>query len=56
MFFEIHQPSFPLNDFLDSMLYFGGMRPPHALDRFLPDGNTELIIDLSDEPQHIYDI
>lgn len=55
MFFEIHPPTFPLNDFLDSLIYFEGMRPPHSLDRFLPDGNTELIIDLSDAPQHIHD-
>ena len=54
MFFEIHQPPFPLSDFLDSLIYFEDMRPSHSLDRFLPDGNTELIIDLSDAPQHIH--
>jgi AraC-like DNA-binding protein len=31
------------------------MSAPHKLDRFLPDGNTEIIIDLSENPQHIYD-
>jgi AraC-like DNA-binding protein len=25
------------------------------MDRFLPDGNTEIIINLSDQPQYIYD-
>ena len=25
------------------------------MDRFLPDGNTEIIFDLTDNPQHIYD-
>ena len=54
MFFEIHQPPFPLSDFLDSLIYFEDMRPPHSLDRFLPDGNTELIIELSDAPQYIH--
>ena len=28
---------------------------PHNLDRFLPDGNTELIINLTEYPQYIYD-
>ncbi|HNA55849.1 MAG TPA: AraC family transcriptional regulator [Anaerolineales bacterium] len=54
MRFEIHHPSFPLSNFIDSLIYFEGMRPQHSLDRFLPDGNTELIIELSDAPQYIH--
>jgi len=55
MIFQLHRPVFPLNDFVESLIYYEGMTPPHTLDRFLPDGNTELIISLLDEPQFIHD-
>jgi AraC-like DNA-binding protein len=37
------------------MIYYEGFSPIHNLDRFLPDGNTEFLIDLSEIDQHIYD-
>ena len=37
------------------MVYYHGLSIPHNLDRFLPDGNTEIIIDLTENPQYIYD-
>jgi len=55
MIFQSHQPAFPLNQFIDTMIYFEGFSPVHTLDRFLPDGNTELLIDLRDTPQSIHD-
>lgn len=55
MIFHSHYPAFPLNNFIDSIFYFEGIAPVHALDRFLPDGNTELILDLTDSPQYIHD-
>jgi AraC-like DNA-binding protein len=54
MIFRTHCPAFPLNDFIDAIFYFEGLTPAHTLDRFLPDGNTELLLDLTDRPQHIY--
>ena len=55
MIFHTHRPGFPLNDFIENFIYFDGLTAPHNLDRFLPDGNTELIIDLTENPQYIYD-
>lgn len=55
MIFQVYKPSFPLNGFIDNLVYFEGFTPAHSLDRFLPDGNTELIIDLTEIPQHIHD-
>jgi AraC-like DNA-binding protein len=55
MIFHAHKPVFPLDHFVESLIYFEGMSIPHSLERFLPDGNTEIIIDLTDQPQHIYD-
>lgn len=54
MIFHDHRPVFPLHHFVERLIYFEGMSVPHSLERFLPDGNTELIIDLTDQPQHIY--
>lgn len=52
---RFHQPSFPLGRFVESLVYFEGLDPAHSLERFLPDGNTELIFSLSGKPQHIHD-
>ncbi len=55
MVFRLHRPIFPLSAFVQSLIYYEGITPPHMLDRFLPDGNTELLISLLDEPQYIHD-
>jgi AraC-like DNA-binding protein len=52
---HIHHPSSPLNSFIDSFIYMEGLTFIHSLDRFRPDGNTELIIDLGENPQYIHD-
>ena len=55
MIFRTYQPVFPLRHFIENFVYFDGIIAPHNLDRFLPDGNTEVIINLTENPQHIYD-
>jgi AraC-like DNA-binding protein len=55
MILHTYKPAFPLNQFVDDLVYFDGPSAVHNLDRFLPDGNTEIIIDLTEKPQHIYD-
>src|SRR2546423_6890122 len=55
MIVETHTPKFPLNHFVDHFIYYEDYHPDHRIDRFLPDGNTEIIIDFDDRPQHIYD-
>lgn len=55
MILQIHKPSFPLHSFIEHFVYFEGLSTPHKLERFLPDGNTEIIIDLTERPQYIYD-
>jgi AraC-like DNA-binding protein len=55
MIFETHTPCYPLNYFVDGFIYYEGYNPEHSIDRFLPDGNTEIIIDLTDTPKYIYD-
>ena len=54
MVFHAYQPVFPLDQFIENLIYFDGLTAPHNLDRFLPDGNTEIIINLTERPQYIY--
>jgi len=54
MILQARIPAFPLNKFIENLVYYHGLEPTHVLDRFLPDGNTEIIIDLTENPQHIY--
>ena len=49
MIVKTHIPRFPLNQFVDYFLYYEGYQPEHQIDRFLPDGNTEIIIDISQD-------
>ncbi len=55
MIFQTHIPKAPLNQFVDSFFYHEDYQPDHRVDRFLPDGNVEIIIDLDDKPKFIYD-
>lgn len=55
MLFLLHTPAFPLGHFIESFIYFEGVQHAHNVDRFLPNGDVELLIDLNDAPQFIYD-
>lgn len=55
MIFQTYIPKFPLNQFVECFIYHEGYQPDHSVDRFLPDGNVEIIIDLEDNPKFIYD-
>lgn len=55
MTLRVHIPSVPLRDFISAFIYVDSADPVHLMDRFLPDGNTELIFNLSDTPQYMYD-
>lgn len=41
--------------FIERLFYYEGINAPHGMDRFLPDGNTEIIVDLTEGTQFIYD-
>ena len=55
MIFQLYNPTFPLSEFVEHFVYYEGFNPVHNMDRFLPDGNTEIIIDLTGSAQYIYD-
>jgi hypothetical protein len=55
MIFRTHIPRFPLDQFIEVLIYFEGIQHAHTVDRFLPNGDTEILIDFNDTPQFIYD-
>lgn len=55
MIFHHHIPEYPLQLFVESFIYYRDFNPVHNVDRFLPDGNVHLIIDLTENPKYIYD-
>ena len=55
MIFQTYIPKPPLDEFIEHFIYHEGYDPAHTIDRFLPDGNVEIIIDLDDKPKFIYD-
>ena len=55
MVFKLQIPSYPLNIFIENFIYYKDFNPVHSLDRFLPDGNINVVFDLTDYPKFIYD-
>lgn len=54
MIYQSHIPAFPLNQFIEAFIYFERIEHEHTVDRFLPNGDTEILIDFHDTPQFIY--
>ena len=50
-----YTPPFPLNQFISCFTYYKGYTSNYTIERYLPNGNTEIIIDLTDKPKYIYD-
>lgn len=55
MVIQFYVPAPPLNHFIEHFFYYEGLSPAHNKERFFPDGNTEIIFDLSENTQYIYD-
>lgn len=48
-------PGPPLSGFVEVLWSFQGVAPSHKLERLLPDGSVELVIDLAEDRTRIYD-
>jgi AraC-like DNA-binding protein len=55
MISKVHIPSYPLNQFINYFYYYRAYTPEHSIEKFLPDGNIQLIMELTDGPKYIYD-
>ncbi|NNM24299.1 MAG: helix-turn-helix transcriptional regulator [Flavobacteriaceae bacterium] len=55
MVFKNVTPKPPLDKFVLSIVYYNGFEVPHSKDKFLPDGTTNLVVNLLEPPRYIYD-
>jgi AraC-like DNA-binding protein len=55
VFLHLHQPGPPLDRFVELVTYYADFRPDHSMERLLPDGAVELIVDLTDTPKKLHD-
>lgn len=54
MILQFHIPPLPLGNYVELITYYKGYNPPHTIERLLPDGGVDLIIDLTTIPKYIY--
>ena len=54
MIYRMYKPAPPLSRFIDFFFYYEGHHVPHAMERFLPDGSIDLLIDLTDTPKKLF--
>jgi AraC-like DNA-binding protein len=55
MIVATHIPRPPLNQFVELLWFHEGLNCDHRLERVLPDGSVELIINLREEERHVFD-
>jgi AraC-like DNA-binding protein len=54
MLYDVRIPRPPLSFFIENLWFHQGFVSHHKMERLLPDGGIELIIDLTDTPKHVY--
>jgi AraC-like DNA-binding protein len=55
VFLHVQALAPPLDRFVEYVTYYEDSRPDYRIERLLPDGAVELIIDLHDTPKKLYD-
>lgn len=54
MIYRIHKPGLPLSQFIDHFFYYEGIHFSHTMEKLLPDGSIDLLIDLTETPKKLY--
>jgi AraC-like DNA-binding protein len=54
MIYRIHKPAPPLSQFIDYFFYYEGLHAEHAMEKLLPDGAVDLLIDLTEAPKKLF--
>ncbi|MDX2046293.1 MAG: DUF6597 domain-containing transcriptional factor, partial [Chitinophagaceae bacterium] len=54
MIYRIYTPPLPLSQFIEFFFYYEGYRAEHSMEKFLPDGSTDLLIDLTETPKKLF--
>ena len=55
MLLKLHFPSLPLSEFVELFTFYEDYAPSHLVERVLPEGVVEIIVDLTEEPKWIHD-
>ena len=53
--FKVHIPAGILQKSIASIVYYEGLIQTHTIERLLPDGTLNLLIELADQPQYTYE-
>ena len=54
MIYRIHIPPPPLSYFIEHFFYYEGHQAEHTMEKFLPDGSMDLLIDLTESPKKLF--
>ena len=54
MIYRIYKPGLPLSQFIDFFFYYEGFHAEHSMEKLLPDGSIDLLIDLTETPKKLY--
>ena len=54
MIYRIYKPSLPLSQFIDYFFYYDAVHANHSMEKLLPDGSIDLLIDLTETPKKLY--
>ncbi|MBL7888301.1 MAG: AraC family transcriptional regulator [Bacteroidia bacterium] len=54
MIFEQHTPTGLLSEFIENIVFYDGYSAQHLVDKLLPDGSINLLMDMSNKPSKLY--
>ena len=54
MIYQLYIPAAPLSFFIEHFFYYEGYQAAHVMEKFLPDGSMDLLIDLTDTPKKLF--
>ena len=54
MIYRIYKPALPLSKFIDFFFYYEGVHAGHGMEKLLPDGSIDLLIDLTETPKKLF--
>ncbi len=55
MEFKIHIPKAPLANYIGSLTYFKGYDPAHTIEKLMPDGTVNIIVELDEFDRYTFD-
>ena len=54
MIYRLHKPGLPLSQFIDFFFYYQELHTEHSMEKLLPDGSVDLLIDLTGSPKKLF--